>query len=255
MALTWLFTIVVQFGIVLSDVEQCPCTNLNDRYQDIDNNWKASCSCSMCLDGKFDTKSIDDHDPNQVEGWLEAVTRYGDNAVKYLTGQYTKRRPMRALFINGHGRCPSFGGNVVSLQDDSTHSWIKHSGTLQDHWKTIIHWQYQEANGFIDPIPAIAIKAKNGYYNSMARWIGHHIDPCSKGRKGTYAVCTYCFCISFILQICVDTESKYPNIHSFQCIAICVQYAIRFRGALCEVIILNVLLFLLNNQVRYGVEF
>ena len=237
MAASLLLTICIQFSIVLSAYRQpqkCPCTNVHTSEYELPD--RASCSCWICLNKEYEAKPT-----SQVKGLLGGQARYLDDS----------KNRRQALFINTDIECPPIASQSVywkfepftTRADGAWGKWLPHSGQIRRRKglkdNHVVTWQRETdilndkgdkiATKLERPLPAIAIRQDlNTQWQSMLHWAQWSKDPClengKKEKKGMtrFAVCTYCFCISFLLQICFDTESKYPNIHCFQCIAICV---------------------------------
>ena len=196
MTLTWLFPIVVQFGIVLSFVGPCPCRKFDDHYEDAQGIRRASCSCWKCLNEEHPT-SLDHADPYQVEGKLEALSRSIYKATGVTEDKLNFQKSLDGLLVHPNSKesCPSFWGDL-----GHQFIWSKHSGTFQNvhGGKDPIDWQY----GGKDPLlPQMAIQNpyEHNSYQSLTQWAGFHQDPClKKGEEATrdmskFAVCTYCF--------------------------------------------------------------
>ena len=211
-----LLAIAINFSIVLSAYrkpQKCPCTNVYRSDYERDN--IATCSCWICLNKEYEPHKLHLY---QVQGLLGGQARYlGD-----------QKEPRKALFINTDTKeCPTIDRTSVywnfepfkSKQEGAWGKWITHEGSIDRSKKEryipvkYVKWQYPKTIEKIGtslerPLPAIGMLPDDEWYQyqSMLQWAEWSEDPCSgkkvkMGKRGKtrFAVCTYCFCISFLL--------------------------------------------------------
>ena len=204
--------IVVHLALVcVLSIDPCPCTELTP-FKDNSGNFKASCSCSMCLDKDYALTT-------DVAYFVEAPLTIHD---KELKNHGSNVADINGIFVFGGGPggvCDPIGDDIKFQYDPFARNqgtvprgkWIRHMAVdfdmgggpiakLGGAEGTSIYWGDRRS----PRLPAIgAIEHGTRQEQSMLDWLQMPNDPClhAQSRGSRFAVCTYCFCISFLLQI------------------------------------------------------